>query len=465
MFCDFYFPLVAFLASPSKPPGMWPKIRDAKILSASMDLARLVQNYGSKSGTAHWVQLHADLQLVMGLECNAEESYLQAHKISQASKDGIRVQSARNTGWQALYRRRFGTAMACFQRVANEPGVEPQRRIEALFGTMSVRFELGYLSEAGDVLDEIELAVDKLLAQDEETSEWREIVQTMRADLSLQRVLRFSPHLSDHVYWHSGNLSNLAALQTKPELGAEHQVCEQNIRLGVLRGRHKCQESLRQLVRGQREAINPLLAHLDWADANGLTIYQSSVRQEVALASLVADMPQLADMVLGPLVNELHIGLDHRHLEILYCMAKINQAQGRSHHSRQFYSRYAMAAIRCAREGTSELAHNGHKRRGAPAADDVAARLPAKYRRAYQYLLNNLGRSDLSIHEIATEIGVTVRALQNMFKSHLGRRRPRSFDSSAWSGFGSNWRATRTGRGSGCSTRATAGACRTVRRY
>ncbi|NIF99764.1 hypothetical protein F3J18_31625, partial [Burkholderia sp. Ax-1720] len=41
--------------------------------------------------------------------------------------------------------------------------------------------------------------------------------------------------------------------------------------------------------------------------------------------------------------------------------------------------------------------------------DDVSARLPAKYRRAYRYVLDNLDRADLSVREIATQIGVTER--------------------------------------------------------
>ncbi|SAL32813.1 AraC family transcriptional regulator [Caballeronia udeis] len=420
MFSDFYFPLISCLASPSKPPGIWPKIRDGRILSASADLGRVVQDCGVENGAAYCVQLHADLELVMGMDSDAEESYRQARKISQASKSEIRVLSARNTGWQALYRRRFGTAMACFLRVAKEPGVDLPRRIEALFGTMSVLFELGHLNQVGCMLDEIELEVDKLRELEDTRSAWCETVQTMRADLTLQCSLRHAPQLSDHVYWHSGQLCDPGPLHAKPGLVAERLLLEHDIRLPVLCGRLEYKESLGRLVRGQGDAITPLLAHLDWADANSLTIYQRTVRFEIALASLIADLPQVAQMVLGSIANESHIGFDHRHLEALYCLAKINQAQGRVHHSRQLYIKYAMVAIHCAREGAAELARGSHQRRGVAVADDVTARLPAKYRRAYQYLLNNLERSDLSIHEIAAEIGVTVRALQNTFKAHLG---------------------------------------------
>lgn len=52
--------------------------------------------------------------------------------------------------------------------------------------------------------------------------------------------------------------------------------------------------------------------------------------------------------------------------------------------------------------------------------DDIGTRLPARYRRAYRYLLDNLERKDLSIREIAAQVGVTDRALQSAFKTSLG---------------------------------------------
>ncbi|MFC0690905.1 helix-turn-helix transcriptional regulator [Paraburkholderia humisilvae] len=379
-----------------------------------------MENPSTEQGASCWTLLYADIQLAMGLDSDAEESYRHARKISRASKDEIRVLSSRTTGWEAFYRRRFSTAMACFELVANDPGVDRRRRIEALFGSMSVLFELGHLNQAGGMLDEIELEVDQIGELDDDKGAWGEIVHTMRADLSLQRTLRHAPQLSDHVFWHSGQLSDPSRLDAKPELAAERLLIETDIRVPVLRGRLEYKESLDRLTRGQRDALTPLLEHLDWADTNNLTRYQRNVRLEIALAGLIADLPQVAERALGPIINEMPIGFDHRQLELQYCVARIYQAQGRAHLSRQMYSKYAMTAIHCAREGACDLARINHRRHDAVVVDDVAARLPVKYRRAYKYLLNNLDRSDLSIHEIAAEIGVTVRALQSTFKSHLG---------------------------------------------
>jgi AraC-like DNA-binding protein len=55
-----------------------------------------------------------------------------------------------------------------------------------------------------------------------------------------------------------------------------------------------------------------------------------------------------------------------------------------------------------------------------PAADDISARLPGKYRRAYRYQIEHLEQSDLSVREVANHIGVTERALQAAFRTHLG---------------------------------------------
>jgi transcriptional regulator GlxA family with amidase domain len=88
----------------------------------------------------------------------------------------------------------------------------------------------------------------------------------------------------------------------------------------------------------------------------------------------------------------------------------------------QLYSRYALTAMQCLRDASRALTPYTQRSRhqGEVLDDDVAARLPAKYRRAYRYLLGNLERNDLSVREVAAEIGVTERALQSAFKNSLG---------------------------------------------
>jgi transcriptional regulator GlxA family with amidase domain len=47
-------------------------------------------------------------------------------------------------------------------------------------------------------------------------------------------------------------------------------------------------------------------------------------------------------------------------------------------------------------------------------------RLPLRYRRAYQYMMEHLSDENLSVRQVAAHIGVTERALQLAFRAHLG---------------------------------------------
>ena len=53
-------------------------------------------------------------------------------------------------------------------------------------------------------------------------------------------------------------------------------------------------------------------------------------------------------------------------------------------------------------------------------ATAVEMSLPAKYRRAYRYLIDHLESAELTVREIAEHVNVTERALQSAFRQHLG---------------------------------------------
>jgi transcriptional regulator GlxA family with amidase domain len=95
---------------------------------------------------------------------------------------------------------------------------------------------------------------------------------------------------------------------------------------------------------------------------------------------------------------------------------------GNTEESIRHYQRYALEAMQCLRAEATEPALTLQMPRSAtaPAKDDIEMALTAKYRRAYRYILDHLDCADLSVREIADEIGVTERALQLAFKSQVG---------------------------------------------
>ncbi|MFM0471354.1 helix-turn-helix transcriptional regulator [Paraburkholderia strydomiana] len=419
MFSTFYFPLVSVLASSAAPAGLYDMIAGGRILAASTQISRHVESCDEDILPA-WLQLQGDLNMTFGMELDADESFRQAQKKMRASRLQMRAASCRNAGWQALFRHRLGTAMACFTRVVEDTGGDAALRLEGLFGTFCVLFDLGRLREAGLALDELENLLTSDAAQFHNVAGWHDLIDTVRFDLTTQSELRSHAELADHGYWQPGFAGDAqcsvvsvpAALMRRAAAG---------VKAPLLRGRIEFLEQLHALAEGGRDAERTLNEHLNWAAAQGLTSYQRAARLEMMLASLAGGVPQLAESIINLLSAESRGWQGHRQLEYLYGLAKLRHLQGRNGESLTLYARYAVNALRCVRDEAGALAQYTQRTARPPEQlDDIAARLPAKYRRAYRFLVANLERKDLSIREIALEIGVTDRALQSTFKNSLG---------------------------------------------
>jgi AraC-like DNA-binding protein len=417
MFSSLYFPLVSTLSCAGAPRTQLNMLREGRVAEAVSHTHRCAPHCNDGGDASGCMQLQADLQTMLGIDVDAEDSYREAQKLMRASRRDLRVASCRNAGWQAFFRQRFGTAMSCFMRLVDDDRLDTRQAMEGRFGALCVVLEMGQHHEAAALLDELDALREDLHAQDEDDAQvWREIIDTLRYDLASQHGLRTAAQLADHVYWQSGLSTSIAMLQD----GADARDVG-HVRSPLLRARIDYLDALKRLAAAQPGAAETAVAHLNWTIANGLHAYQYAVRLDIALASLAGGAPQLAETMLAPVTPDLRAAQDHRHLEYLYCLAKTRGAQGREEESAQLYRRYAFAAMQCLREAAPMLAPLANRaRRTPPQLDDVSARLPAKYRRAYRYLMENLERSDLSVREVAAEIGVTERALQSAFRNSLG---------------------------------------------
>ncbi|MDR5759458.1 helix-turn-helix transcriptional regulator [Caballeronia sp. LZ035] len=413
MFSSVYFPLVSTISCDGAPRVQLDLLRAGRVTDAVSHAHRCAPQSQCSDGSdaSDCMQLQADLQTMLGIDVDAEDSYREAQKLMRSSRRDVRVASCRNAGWQAFFRQRFGTAMSCFMRMVDDERLKPSQAMEGRFGAVCVVLEMGQHHEAAALLDEMDALLD---AVNVHADLWREIIDTLRFDLASQHELRTAAPLSDHVYWQSGLAASI--MHATPDRDAL-----KHVESPLLRARIDFIDALRKLAHGQPGASDAALAHLNWTFANGLHAYQHAVRLDIALAALAGGAPQLAEAMLAPLTPDPRGARNHRHLEYLYCLARTRSAQGRDDESAQLYRHYALAAMQCLREAAPMLAPLAHRTRRAPAQlDEVGARLPAKYRRAYRYLMDNLDRSDLSVREVAAEIGVTERALQSAFRNSLG---------------------------------------------
>ncbi|KKB62192.1 hypothetical protein WM40_18810 [Robbsia andropogonis] len=403
MFSPVYFPLVAALAA--NEPSIISRVSDGRLVDALSAAARVLDSPSGKSN-ADIVRLAADLRLVADQTEDAEDGYRRTLRIMRASHE-LRAMSCRDTGWQAMFRHRSGTALSCWVRVLGEPNLEPDRRREARFAIVAVLGELGRLTEMDRAMDAFEEDVV------DGHPMWTELASLMRFDMAVQNEIRQSEALQDHVYWQSIR---------RDTAGPEAKAPKAPPTSALLRLRYQALYDLRMLANGARDAFASLDAHLRWANQENQVEYQRALRVDIAVASLSSSSFGIAEQVLQPLTDHARDTGGRLQLEHLYCTAKVRREQGRTADWHQKYSRYALLSLRASRDDARVPTPYSVREAARPDAplDDVGARLPAKYRRAYRYLLANLDRRDLSVREVAAEINVTERALQTAFKNFVG---------------------------------------------
>ncbi|MBP1204790.1 AraC-like DNA-binding protein [Duganella sp. 1411] len=414
-----YFALVSALSQADELPSYAMAMQDGDFDAALRHAQRAAGPDGAAgpgvSASAPACLAMADAALLLGHEVDADEHFRRAQKLL-VSHDALRVLSCRNTGWQALSLHRYSAAMQCFARVTQDGAASARQKVEAVLGVALIHHQLGQQAACDEALGHA-----RALAADDDDARWALLVDLLALDCAVQLAVRCSAGLRDHVFWQPGAagadhqllLGRFAAAMAAqdaarpaPELAAQ---------------RHGCLALLLRLADGERDAMLALQRHVDQSRRWNCLSYSSGVHVEIALAALAGGQPDLAEQTLqrGQRADRraLRWSLDQR-----YCQAKIAMLKGDAADALRFYAGYTSEALQCLRSETQVIkALHGVVREavGQP-SDDISARLPAKYRRAYRYIVDNYRNNDLSTGEIAAHIGVTERALQLAFRERLG---------------------------------------------
>ena len=414
MFSSVYFVLASSLSAADTFPAYARLAAAGRLSEACSALAARAEREDEVDDPVV-LQAYADIQLALGRMIEAEEGYRKAQRAIRQSRDALRIASCRNAGWLAFFQDRFSTAVACFNRVLEEPDATASQRFESRLGKSLVLLHLGCLGAVGTQLDLLAQAAEAAGAEG-----FIELASSLRYDARIQHELHEAEALRDHIYWRSaaqGVLPDTLGPITPAPTAASMPLLAQ--RLAYLGYLHR-------FAFGAKGLSEQLDAHLSWAASSGLVEYHRSLCLEISVAAVATQAPNTADTMLSQC--RVGNGVAHQHkrwyLEYLYCLSKVRHQQGRGHESIEIYGRYALASISHVRADsivmpavTAEAATPAGSQ---PRADDVSVRLPAKYRRAYRYLMENLDQRDLSVRELAAQIGVTERALQAAFKTYLG---------------------------------------------
>ena len=363
--------------------------------------------------------LCGDLLLAQDRDEEAEDCYRRALRLAAHGPRGAtRVLACRNTGFMSLYQHRFGTALACFRRVVDDEGADAAQQVEALCGLAVAHHRLG---QQGAAMASLDRAAEGAAAVG--STYLVMLTSVLRTDLLVQQDLRAHDELADHVFW---QLPAHSATRAQAQL---HPLTVIDACLAAYRQHPLIANRLyylRCLILtscGDAAAMAQAHEHLAWMRRSDLVAGERQARMEAALVAIAVRNVDLARSMLEPLSTRSAEGATQRwNFELSYCLAKICAMAGRMDDSLRHYQHYAMESMQCVRCETQDhrMGESKTPERVSAPKDELEMSLPAKYRRAYRYLLDHLDCEALSVHEIADEIGVTERALQSAFKAHLG---------------------------------------------
>jgi AraC-like DNA-binding protein len=409
-----YFAVAAALSTPRSASPFCTKMLAGQFQdAAALAAARVeVERSAATPGSEDW-QSYADVQLVLGRYEEAEDAYRRSQRALRGHRSETRALLSRNAGWQALFRDHFDTALRAFKRVIDDEAAQLALKLDCLVGATLANFQLGRIDSARGRLETL-----ATLAPQAAERRWCRLADALRDELRAQYTLRAAEALDDHIYWRSAiaevrpaDFCGAAAVLSTPDM----------LQVAVLARRAECLQQLQGLAAGSPSALAQLERHVRWSVDAKLDNYQRHLRLEIALAALAGRVSGAAESMLYMFRDVPAQGQQHTrwYLEFLYCQAKLREKQGRLQEHAQLYRHYALLSLKHVRADGVSLPI-GAVGRPQVVADDISARLPARYRRAYRYVIDHLDQAGLSVTEVAAHIGVTERALQAAFKTHLG---------------------------------------------
>lgn len=170
-------------------------------------------------------------------------------------------------------------------------------------------------------------------------------------------------------------------------------------------------------------AIAHVNDRLTWLRERRVAGLETPARIEGAMALIARGALRGAADVLAQLTfNEQQVHRSRYAPELQYCLAKMHQHQGRHADALRLYRHHTQHVVQALKSTAAQLRVPNFLQLAQESGQGDAARgrLPLRYRRAYQYVMDHLSDEHLSVRQIAAHIGVTERALQLAFRAHLG---------------------------------------------
>jgi AraC-like DNA-binding protein len=365
-------------------------------------------------------QLLGRVMLACGKEEEAEELFQRQLKGYEAlSRHMVRWYGSMDQAAMLLHLNRPGRALECSGAVADDARAPVEARIEAMAATAVAMHRAGDCRSALKSID-----VARTLAGTLADERFGQLVECLALEFSALHRERAGEALDDHALgtvFQEGAAELLDNALLHQQLGAAAQAVQAWSPLVAMRMRFL----QRMLAKdcGAIEAAAHVSDAVAWLRERRMCEAETQARIEGALMLIGRGAHRAAADLLAPLTfNEQQMRRSRYALELQYCLAKLHQQQGRHIDALRMYRHHTQQAVQALRNYVAAgrtPAFLQHAKQ-ADAGDAAKMRLPLRYRRAYQYMMEHLGDENLSVRQVAAHIGVTERALQLAFRAHLG---------------------------------------------
>lgn len=372
------------------------------------------------AGRALLGQMLGRIMLACGREEDAEELFQQQAKVYEAiSRPMVRWHVALDQGALMLHLHRAARAAECFNSVADDRRAPVEVRIEAMAGAAVALHRGGDNAAALAALDAARrtcaAGTDRRIEQ---------LVECIALEIATLNRERGAQPLDDHALcavYRDGHAEPVAFDLLVQQLGAAAGAFDAESTMVARRMRQ-----LQFLLRS--DCVGPAaMAHvsegLKWIRERQMNGFEPMARIEAALVLIARGALSEAGDILAPLTfNEPQMQRSRYAMELQYCMAKVHQHQGRYLDALRLYRHHSQHAVQALKAGAGQgrrpdfMQASQETQQG----DMARMRLPLRYRRAYQYIMEHLNEEHLSVRQVAAHVDVTERALQLAFRTHLG---------------------------------------------
>ena len=363
-------------------------------------------------------QVCGDLHLLRGALEDAEETYRHSLKPLEPSLE-TQALSCRSAGLLSMFQQRFETAASCFRKIVRT-GCSAPLRFEACLFLAQILFETGLRPQAREML-----ASGAREAQAADLPGWQQLLLLLLHDFHTRAQVQHHPEMRDDIYWQSLDASpppvdatELPAASVPFDAATTRLIEQRAVHLG-------CVAALAQGQGGNDIVLQACLANTRVLSPQ----CHQTVLLELTQAALAGKQVHVAEILLAggragaPQRSQAGAdGSDPQQRQLVYCHAKLRLLRGLAEEGLALYASYALLAMQAMRSAYPIAQRFDEKPPShyAVVKDDISARLPARYRRAYQFMLAQAHLPSLSITDVANVIGVSERALQLAFKEHIG---------------------------------------------